>query len=123
MPIENASMIPTTSSTSSSGKPASTSPDILPKVSNAHIERAGTQRWLVVEGTPDSLWPTVKAFWQELGFLVNVEIPEAGVMETDWAENRAKIDDGAIRNTFGKLLATRRRPLTNGRAESPAVVG
>ena len=88
------------------GKPASTSPDVLPKVSNAHIERAGTQRWLVVEGTPDTLWPTVKAFWQELGFLVNVEIPEAGVMETDWAENRAKIDDGVLRNTFGKLLGS-----------------
>jgi outer membrane protein assembly factor BamC len=88
------------------GKPTSTNPDVLPKVPNAHIERAGTQRWLVVEGTPDGLWPAVKAFWQELGFLVNVEIPEAGVMETDWAENRAKIDDGAIRNTFGKLLGS-----------------
>jgi outer membrane protein assembly factor BamC len=88
------------------GKPASTNPDILPKVSNAQIERAGTQRWLVVEGAPDTLWPTVKTFWQELGFLINVEVPEAGVMETDWAENRARIDDGILRNTFGKLLGS-----------------
>jgi outer membrane protein assembly factor BamC len=87
-------------------KRAVTNPDILPKVSNAHIERAGTQRWLVVEGNPDALWPTVKAFWQELGFLVNVEVPEAGVMETDWAENRAKIDDGIIRGALGKLLGS-----------------
>ncbi len=83
-----------------------TNPDILPKVSNAHIERAGTQRWLVVEGNPDALWSTVKAFWQELGFLVNVEVPEAGVMETDWAENRARIDDGIIRGALGKLLGS-----------------
>jgi outer membrane protein assembly factor BamC len=46
----------------------------------------------------------VKDFWQEIGFIVNVESPEAGVMETDWAENRAKIDDGFIRRTLGKLL-------------------
>lgn len=83
-----------------------TNPEVLPKVSNAHIERAGTQRWLVVDGSPEALWPTVKAFWQELGFLVNVEVPEAGVMETDWAENRARIDDGVIRNVFGKLFGS-----------------
>jgi outer membrane protein assembly factor BamC len=82
------------------------SSDILPKVENAHIERAGTQRWLVVDGAPDKLWPAVKGFWQELGFLVNVEVPEAGVMETDWAENRAQIDDGIIRGALGKLLGS-----------------
>jgi outer membrane protein assembly factor BamC len=39
-----------------------TNTDVLPTVSNARIERAGTQRWLVVDGTPEALWPTVKAF-------------------------------------------------------------
>ncbi len=48
----------------------------------------------------------VKEFWQELGFLVKLEMPEAGVMETDWAENRAKIPEDIIRNTLGKLLDT-----------------
>jgi outer membrane protein assembly factor BamC len=48
----------------------------------------------------------VKDFWQEIGFIVNVEVPEAGVMETDWAENRAKIDDGWIRRTLGRALDT-----------------
>jgi outer membrane protein assembly factor BamC len=89
-----------------SAKQVSTNPDILPKVGNARIERAGTQRWLVVDGSPDALWPTVKAFWQEIGFVVNVEVPEAGVMETDWAESRAKIDDGIIRGALGKLLGS-----------------
>ena len=46
----------------------------------------------------------VKEFWQEIGFLVNVEMPEAGVMETDWAENRARVPDGFVRNTLGKVL-------------------
>jgi outer membrane protein assembly factor BamC len=69
------------------------------------IERSGTQRWLVVSGVaPDKLWPTVKDFWQETGFIVNVERPEAGVMETDWAENRAKIPQDGLRNWLGKTL-------------------
>jgi outer membrane protein assembly factor BamC len=53
---------------------------------------------------PDKLWPTVKDFWQEIGFIVNVEMPEAGVMETDWAENRAKIPQDGLRNWMGKAL-------------------
>ncbi len=80
---------------------------VLPEGSGeARVERAGTQRWLVVKGDPAQVWPVVKDFWQEVGFIVNVEIPEAGVMETDWAENRAKIDDGFIRRTLGRLLDT-----------------
>ena len=77
---------------------------VLPTSGDARVERAGTQRWLVVKGEPDKVWPVVKDFWQEIGFIVNVEMPEAGVMETDWAENRARVPDGFIRNTLGKLL-------------------
>ena len=62
-------------------------------IQNVHIERSGTQRWLVVPQPPEAVWPVVKEFWQELGFLIKIEIPEAGIMETDWAENRAKIPD------------------------------
>jgi outer membrane protein assembly factor BamC len=77
---------------------------VLPPQDGIRVERAGTQRWLVVKGEPEQLWPAVKDFWQETGFLVNVDMPEAGVMETDWAENRARVPDGFIRNTLGKLL-------------------
>ena len=77
---------------------------VLPNIEGVRVERAGTQRWLVVKGDPQQLWPVVKDFWQEIGFLVNVEMPDAGVMETDWAENRAKIPDGFIRNTLGRFL-------------------
>jgi outer membrane protein assembly factor BamC len=77
---------------------------VLPKVGDVRVERAGTQRWLVVPGTPDKLWPVVKEFWQEAGFVVNVEKPEAGVMETDWAENRAKIPESGVRGFLGRAL-------------------
>lgn len=81
-----------------------TAQDLLPQVDKMRIERSGTQRWLVVGGSPEKLWPGVKEFWQELGFLVNVEVPEAGIMETDWAENRAKIPQDIIRGTIGKVF-------------------
>ena len=79
---------------------------ILPSLEEGGVrmERAGTQRWLVVKGEPEEIWPVVKEFWHELGFLIKLELPEAGVMETDWAENRAKIPEDIIRNTLGKLL-------------------
>ncbi len=79
---------------------------VLPEGGDARIERSGTQRWLVVKGEPGQVWPIVKDFWQENGLIVNVESPEAGWMETDWAENRAKIDDGFIRRTLGRALDT-----------------
>lgn len=79
---------------------------VLPSQENARIERSGSQRWLVVKGEPDAVWNMVKEFWQETGFIVNVENPDAGVMETDWAENRAKIPEGGIRGLLGKVIDT-----------------
>lgn len=89
------------------GKPGSGSTSLLPaseESSGARIERAGTQRWLVVKGEPEVVWPIVKEFWQELGFIINVETPAAGVMETDWAENRANIPQDLIRSILSKVL-------------------
>ncbi len=77
---------------------------LLPSVDGMRVERAGDQRWLVVNEPPDKLWPVVKTFWQENGLLIAREIPEAGVIETEWAENRAKIRDSWLRRTLGSLL-------------------
>jgi len=77
---------------------------ILPKIDKVSVERSGNQRWLVVNAPADQIWGTVKDFWQELGFIVKIEMPEAGIIETDWAENRAKLPDDFIRNTLGRLL-------------------
>ncbi|MBI5912113.1 MAG: outer membrane protein assembly factor BamC [Betaproteobacteria bacterium] len=83
-------------------RPGST--ELLPNVAKVRIERAGNQRWLVVPEAPEKVWPVLREFWQGLGFLVKIELPEAGVMETDWAENRAKIADDPIRRVLGKFL-------------------
>jgi outer membrane protein assembly factor BamC len=82
----------------------STNSAVLPKFENARIVRAGEQQWLVVKATPERVWPTVREFWADSGFVLKRETPEAGIMETDWAENRSKIPQDPIRNTVGRLL-------------------
>ena len=83
---------------------AKQSSEVLPNVDKVRVERSGNQRWLVINENPDKLWGQIKDFWQESGFLIKLDSPEAGVMETDWAENRAKIGDGFVRNILGKVL-------------------
>ena len=78
--------------------------NVLPELSNARVERAGSERWLVVKATPEQVWPVVREFWQENGFIIKSENPETGIMETDWAEDRAKIPQDMIRNVLGKVL-------------------
>ncbi|WP_233146008.1 outer membrane protein assembly factor BamC [Pigmentiphaga sp. NML080357] len=84
-------------------KPAAS--NVLPERSDMRVERDGDQRWLVViNRSPEQLYPVVRQFWQDLGFLMREDLPQAGVMETDWAENRAKIPQDFIRNTIGKVF-------------------
>ena len=73
-------------------------------IEGMHIERSGNQHWLVVKQTPEMLWPRVRNFWESLGFVIQQDSPQTGVMETDWAENRAKIPQDLIRNTLGKIV-------------------
>lgn len=77
---------------------------VLPKIDKVRVERVGNERWLVADIPPAQLWGSVKDFWQELGFIIKVEMPEAGIMETDWAENRAKLPQDFLRSMLGRLL-------------------
>jgi outer membrane protein assembly factor BamC len=74
------------------------------KATDMHLERAGNQRWLVIKQSPEALWPQIKDFWQDSGFLVSIELPEAGVMETDWAEKRLNVPQGTVRSWLSKAL-------------------
>jgi len=68
------------------------------------IERDGNQRWLVTSMTPEQLWPQLRAFWTERGFNLVLDDAQAGLMETDWAENRAKIPVDGVRRLHGGVL-------------------
>jgi len=68
---------------------------VLPEFDKLKVERSGSERWLVVPEPPEKVWPTVKDFWQKNGFVLKFEAPELGIMETDWAVNRAKFRQDA----------------------------
>ncbi|MEY4139234.1 MAG: hypothetical protein RLZZ371_1416 [Pseudomonadota bacterium] len=87
------------------GQTASQStPTAASAVGDVRIERAGTQRWLVISRPADKLWDPVKDFWIENGFLLVLDQANLGIMETDWAENRAKIPQDFIRSAIGKVF-------------------
>ena len=74
------------------------------QVNDVRLERDGQQRWLVVDRSAESVWPIVNAFWKENGFTYTIEQQQLGLLETEWAENRAKIPQDFIRRTLGKVL-------------------
>jgi outer membrane protein assembly factor BamC len=85
-------------------RPAQTG--LLPAVGGGKVkvERAGTQRWLVVYSPPEQVWNQVREFWTASGFTIAFERPDTGIIETDWAENRAKIPEDGVRKLIGKVF-------------------
>jgi outer membrane protein assembly factor BamC len=73
-------------------------------VESFSIERAGSQRWLVARLPAEQLWGPVRDFWKSNGFELAQSDEALGIMETDWAENRAKLPQDFIRSTIGKLF-------------------
>ena len=71
-----------------------------------HIERAGDTRWLVVKRPAEQVWPTVQTFWQDNGFTLRTNQANLGIMETDWAENRANLPQTGLRKLLGRALDT-----------------
>jgi len=84
--------------------PAATPVVALTTAGDLRIERQGQQRWLVSPQAPEQLWPKLRGFWEQLGFVIEVENAAAGVMETNWSQNRAKLPKDAVRNTIGSFF-------------------
>ena len=78
--------------------------NVLTGIPGMKIERDGDKRWLVVDKSAATLYPQIKDFWQENGFLLLIDSPSTGIMETDWAENRTKIPQDIIRKILGRVL-------------------
>jgi outer membrane protein assembly factor BamC len=83
---------------------ASGAPAVLPKIEGARMERAGDQRWLVVKGDPERVWPVLREFWVDAGFPLVREDAAVGIMETEWNEDRAKIEQDFVRRTIGRVM-------------------
>lgn len=84
-------------------KPAA--PNVAPnQVGDVRLMRSGDVRWLVVDRPAEALWKPVRDFWQDNGFQLEVEQEQLGILETQWAENRAKLPQDLLRRTLGRLV-------------------
>ena len=68
------------------------------------LERLGNERWLSSTLPPEELFPLVRAFWKDNGFNLAQDRADAGLLETDWTENRAKLPNDIIRSTIGRVF-------------------
>ena len=85
------------------GAPVAGAPVLLDS-KDMYIERAGDTRWLVVKRPAEQVWPALQTFWEDNGFTLKVNQPSTGIMETDWAENRANLPQTGLRKLIGKAL-------------------
>ncbi|MDQ6680389.1 MAG: outer membrane protein assembly factor BamC, partial [Pseudomonadota bacterium] len=91
--------------TAAAANPVPAVPNVAPQtVGDLHLERLGNERWLSSTLPPEKLYPLVRSFWKDSGFALVQDRPDAGVLETDWNENRAKLPKDLIRNTIGKVF-------------------
>ncbi|MGE5160213.1 MAG: outer membrane protein assembly factor BamC [Betaproteobacteria bacterium] len=72
----------------------------------AKIERDGNQRWLTVKLPPERVWPVLVEFWPSIGLQVEKSDAATGILETVWAENRAKLPQDVIRRALGRVFDT-----------------
>ncbi len=77
---------------------------VLPVRPDIRVERDGDLRWLSVAMPPEKVFPRVADFWVENGFTLDVTDPKAGLMITNWAENRARIPESWLRQLLSSVL-------------------
>ena len=66
---------------------------VLQNPEGMRIVKSGNLRWLVVTEDPETLWPHLESFWQEIGFGIKVLNRRTGVMETEWTKSsKLKVD-------------------------------
>jgi outer membrane protein assembly factor BamC len=85
-------------------QPQSAVTEVAPASSKAKLERAGTQRWLAVDAPPEQAFTVVREYLPTIGLAIEREDPKLGIVETVWAENRAKLPQDIIRRTLGRIL-------------------
>ena len=95
----------TTASGVAAARAAGRPSELLPVTSDARLARSGSERWLVVKTTQEAAWATLRDFWTKNGFVIAVEQPALGIMETDWAENRADLPKDFLQRFTSKYIS------------------
>jgi outer membrane protein assembly factor BamC len=94
-----------TASGVAAARAAGRSTELLPVSPDARVARSGSERWLVVKATQEAAWATLREFWTKNGFVIAIEQPGLGIMETDWAENRADLPKDFLQRFTSKYIS------------------
>lgn len=77
---------------------------VLPQNNEMRVIRSGDKRWLEIDRDASIVYKDIIGFWTNEGFTINRDDPQVGLVETDWAENRAKIPGNFLRRALGSLI-------------------
>ena len=76
---------------------------VLPEQRGIRFIRHRDMSWLVLQGNVEQVWDKIREFWLKNGFLLKVDNPSTGIMETDWMINRADIPKDFIQGLLSKI--------------------
>jgi outer membrane protein assembly factor BamC len=79
---------------------------LLPSPDKVRLERAGSERWLVVKAPPEQVWPELKSFLESAGFQLKIQDQATGIIETEWRESHPLIPEGGIRGALTRALGS-----------------
>ncbi len=59
---------------------------VLPQFPDIHLERAGSERWLVLQAKPQQVWDLLQQFIQGKGMTIVQQLRPSGIIDTAWQE-------------------------------------
>jgi len=80
--------------------------ELLKDPDGIKLVRSGNMRWLVVDKSPDKIWPHMEDFWYEQGFNMKKVNRRLGVMETEWTAPKNIGDELSIGEAMDVWLAS-----------------
>ena len=108
MPPGEAVLASAQTATTSAAAPstATAEPVAANPIGTATLMRSGAQRWILSKDSPETIWPRLQQFWTDNGFTLASADAASGLIETEWAENRAKLKKDFIRESIGKVFSS-----------------
>ena len=80
--------------------------ELLKEPDGIKLVKSGNFRWLIVNKSPDKIWPHLEDFWYEQGFNMKKMNRRLGVMETEWTAPENIEEELGIGETMDVWLAS-----------------
>ena len=78
--------------------------ELLKDPEGIKLVKSGNFRWLIVNKSPDKIWPHLEDFWYEQGFNMKKTNRRLGIMETEWTTPENIEEELGIADTFDSWL-------------------